>query len=359
MAEITIVGAGLAGLAAGRVLMAAGHTVRVYEQSQGVGGRLATGRAAGCSFDHGAQYVKAPTPELVQLVAASGAVDIGRPVWVFDGAGRVSEGDPAQNADPKWTWPGGATTLARHLADGLPLSLETAVAAFSVVPAADAPLGRRFRLRAAGGADLGAADALLLTPPAAETAAILRASDLDAGRRDALTAALDGVRYRRSIALTFAYARRPELPWYAIVNTDRAHAVSWLACEHDKPGRAPDGVGLLIAQMADGWSGAHWDALANGQLAWGDGVPTPVVEVAAMVGALVGQELGAPLWVYLQRWRYALPDSGLDAAALNAAGDGLYLAGDMAAGLGRVHLAIESGWGAAAQILADLAAAEV
>jgi len=356
MAEIAIVGAGMAGLAAGRALAAAGHAVRVYEKSRGVGGRLATRRVDGFSFDHGAQYFRAPTAELAALAAASGAVDIGRPVWVFDSASRVAEGDPAQNAEPKWTWAAGATALAHHLADGLPIAFETLVASFDTTPDPGAPFGRRYTLRDGSNAALGAADAILLTPPAPQTAALVAAGVLETERRELLLEALGQIRYRRSIALTFAYDRRPDVPWYALVNADRGHAISWLACEHDKPGRAPEGAGLLIAQMADSWSATHWEELAKGHFAWADAPPEPAVAAAALVAALVGQELGPPRWVNLQRWRWALPDNAIDVAGLNALRDGLYLAGDMAAGQGRLHLAIQAGWRAAERIAADIAA---
>ena len=51
-----VVGAGLAGLAAARALVAADRAVDLFEKSRGTGGRVATRRALGTTFDHGAQY---------------------------------------------------------------------------------------------------------------------------------------------------------------------------------------------------------------------------------------------------------------------------------------------------------------
>jgi renalase len=72
-----------------------------------------------------------------------------------------------------------------------------------------------------------------------------------------------------------------------------------------------------------------------------------------MVRALAG-DLGAPLWANVQRWRYALPDSGCDGGTLNGSGSGLYFAGDFVAGLGRLHLALASGREVAARMLDEL-----
>ncbi|MGB0498323.1 MAG: NAD(P)/FAD-dependent oxidoreductase [Rubricella sp.] len=51
---IAIIGAGPAGLSAGRILRGAGHAVTVFEKSGGLGGRCATRRTPAGAFDHGA-----------------------------------------------------------------------------------------------------------------------------------------------------------------------------------------------------------------------------------------------------------------------------------------------------------------
>ncbi len=380
MAQIAIVGAGVAGLAAGRTLAGAGHAVTVFEQSSRVGGRVLTRRVEGCAIDLGANYFKAPSAELQALVTElPGAVDIELPVWTFDAAGSVAPGDPEQNAEAKWTWPGGLDALPTGLARGLDVRYETRVV--QVVqgdtrrPTTDhgrpmSPVGkpltfddsevgtragrssvvgrRSWLLIDASGAAHGPYDALLLTPPAAESGAIIEASKIAANVRAELLAALAPVRYRRCISVALAYPHRPAVPWYALVNSDRRHPISWLACEHVKPGRAPAGVGLLMAQMAPEWSERHWEALPEGTYA--GQLPDAVLAVHTLLRPLLGAELGAPLWADVQRWRYALPDAACGPAP-TAERAGIYLAGDMLMGQGRIHLAIESGWATARRIM--------
>jgi renalase len=156
------------------------------------------------------------------------------------------------------------------------------------------------------------------------------------------------VRYRRCISVALAYGRRPEAPWYALINSDRRHPSSWVACEHLKPGRAPDGVGLILAQMGPAWSERHWDALPKGT--YGGGLPDAALAVHLLLRQLLGQDLGPPRWADAHRWRYALPEGAAGAGAEQA---GIYLAGDMLAGQGRAHLAIESGWAAARRIMSS------
>lgn len=348
MAYIAIVGAGVAGLAAGRALVGAGHEVTIFEKSRGPGGRLATRRVEGYRFDHGAQYFKAPDLALQELVEATGqAIDIGRPVWIFDGAGQIAEGDPILNADPKWTWPSGNNALAKYLARGLDLRLEATIDALR-------DNGRRISLVDENDQSVGDFDAALLTPPAPQSAAIISASQIAADLRERLLDELGQASYRRCISISFAYPRRPAPPWYAVVNVDRQHAISWLACEHDKPGRIPASMGLITAQMSHAWSMKHWELLRRGSYVWDATTPGPLIEASWLALTLIGQEPGPPLWANVQRWRYALPDSSCRFEVLNGTGSRLYFAGDFVCELGRVHLAIQSGERVAAQMLRDL-----
>lgn len=351
MHSVAIVGAGVAGLAAARELARAGLAVTVFEKSRGLGGRVTTRRVGGCAVDHGAQLLKAPTQALQALVASiAGATQIAPPVWVFDAAGPPRAGDSAQNEEPRWTWPGGISVLGRQLGAGLDVRRETTITGLRGHAGA-------YELLSEGAAH-GPFAAVLLTAPAPQSVAILRASAIDAATRDAMIAALEPAVYRACLSVALAYPRRPALPWYAAVNTDRGHPISWLAAEHAKPERAPAGLGLLLAQMAPGWSEANWDALPKGTYGEvGAALPAPVAAVDRMVQALVGEELGAPLWVDAHRWRYALCDAPCAPAALTGIG-GLFAAGDMEAGQGRVHRAIESGWAAAERILAAIQPAQ-
>lgn len=81
MKSIAVVGAGMAGLACARRLVATGRHVRVFDKGRSVGGRVATRRVSiGGSeylFDHGAQFFTARDPAfraVVDDLIAAGAV---------------------------------------------------------------------------------------------------------------------------------------------------------------------------------------------------------------------------------------------------------------------------------------------
>jgi renalase len=349
--RLAIIGAGLTGLTAARTLRLTrpAWDVVIFEKSRGLGGRAATRRRDQCAFDHGAQLFKLPSAALERLVReelpSAELTTIAPPVWTFDAAGQVSPGDHEQNAERRYTYRDGISRLGRLLGEQLDVRRETRVAAVHATSTQHA--GRmRWTLTADHGVDLGSFDAVVFTAPAPQTADLLRASALDPALAEPLLAELARASYRRCLSVTLAVAQPLNRPYYALINTDRAHPVSWLALEHVKaPERCPPGQSLITVQYAPGFSAEQWD--------------TPLETLGAQAvthaAALLGADLGAPLWSDRQGWRYALPAGRADFETLNRTGSGLYFAGDFTAGQGRVHLAIEQGW----QVAAVLSNAEL
>ena len=342
MPTCAIIGAGVAGLAAARTLRQRmpGVALTVYEKSRGLGGRVATRRRNGCAFDHGAQVIKAPDAHMHRLLqhtfADAALVEIDAPVWTFDAAGRLSAGDPAL-AERQWVYRDGISRLGKHLAGDTAVVREARIAALM-------RQGARWALHDDAGALVGEADAVLLTPPAPQTSAILAQSQLDPALRERLITALAPAQYRRCISVALGYARRFDPPWYAAINADRQHPVVWLGLEHRKdPLRAPADQSLLVAQLAPAASLAWWD-MPLAEL---------VAQISPLVATLLADDPGAPLWADRQGWRYALPDGTADAATLALARDhGLWFAGDFLTGAGRIHRAIASGEAAGAALAA-------
>lgn len=347
MQRVAIIGAGVAGLGAAWGLRQLPTQITLFEKSRGVGGRVATRSHGAIRYDHGAQYFKPGSPAVDDLIhralQTEGLVDIGRPVWTFDGAGQITPGDPALNAEPKWVYRDGISELGKRLAAALPPT--ATVQRQTRVARLDQTLWG-WQLWSDGGADLGTFDLVLLTPPAPQSATIIEASAMDPGLRDALSAGLRQATYRAILSAVLGFDSPLPRPGdcYALVNSDREHPISWLAFEEDKPGHVPAGQSVLIVQMAPAWSVEHFGGERDEVLA----------EMASRAGALLGHPLPAPAWSDLQRWRYALPNTLADERALAlGAPTGLFFAGDALAGP-RVHLALESGLAAATAIRSQI-----
>ena len=340
--EVAIVGAGAAGAGAAYALRETDAAVTVFEKSRGVCGRAATRRKNGCVYDHGANYVKSDDERVASLISETlndGLVEIDEPIWTFDAEGEISEG---RNGDEhKWTYEGGITGLAKRLFDRTDAAIEheTRVEQVERTGRSDESNGsdrsHRWRPIDTDGNELGEYDAALLTPPAPQTAALVGGTDLGEEVGDELVGEIGNVGYRTQLTAVLHYPFAIDPPYYALVNTDHEHDIAWVSREECKAGHVPDGECLLIAQMAPDWSVERYDEPAN-----------DVADAAAdLVRELFDDDrFASPDWTDVQRWRFALPESGADADVLaRAEGEGVFFAGDWVVGEGRVHEALRNG----------------
>jgi len=111
---IAIVGAGISGLLAARVLVSRGARVVVLEKSRGVGGRMATKRVGDAVFDHGAQFFTAKSDVFAAEVRRWEAAGIAR-LW--------------PDSVHRWTGRPSMTAISKHLASGLTIEREHKVTA--------------------------------------------------------------------------------------------------------------------------------------------------------------------------------------------------------------------------------------
>jgi renalase len=341
MPSIAIIGSGCSGLAAAHQLIDMGHTVTIFEQNQQVGGRAATGKQQGFIYDYGAQYIKHGDSVSVKMISErfrlAELIDIAKPVWIFDGDGHVQEGDPILNAEPKWNYRSGLQALPERMAESLDIRLQTYIDHVKRGLTSWKLFDKR-------GKDFGEFDRILITIPANEAGELINKSEIENKRKEVIRASLEKARYNPIISVMLGYRPVPqERPYYALVNTDKAHAISWLAWEHEKASeRTPKGAGMLIAQMAPHYS-HEYSLKPDAEI---------VSDVAHRVASLLDEPLDSPFFTDVFRWRYALPAEMVDADQLNALAKplGLAFCGDAFVG-GRVHLALEHGFEFAQQLM--------
>ncbi|MGZ6356515.1 MAG: NAD(P)/FAD-dependent oxidoreductase, partial [Ktedonobacteraceae bacterium] len=241
MPSVAIIGAGCSGLAAAHEFRDAGYAVTIFEQSQQVGGRATTRQQEGFIYDYGAQYIKRGSTISISLITErfqlDDLIDIAKPVWIFDGDSHIQVGDPIQNAEPKWNYRSGLHALAKRMAQGLDIRLQTPVSSIQ-----QSVIG--WELFDQQGEYCGEFDYVLITMPASEATELARKSQFQGRHQEAICALLEKAKYNQLISIMLGYRPIPlERPYYALVNTDKAHAVSWLAWEHEKTlERVPEGA---------------------------------------------------------------------------------------------------------------------
>lgn len=112
--NIAIIGAGIAGLSAARVLSASGARLVVLEKSRGVGGRMATKRVGDAVFDTGAQFFTAREDSF--------AAEVQR--WAALGKAERWPGSAH-----RWIGRGGMTAVPKLLSEGLEVQRECKITA--------------------------------------------------------------------------------------------------------------------------------------------------------------------------------------------------------------------------------------
>lgn len=116
--NILIIGAGMSGLTAGRLLHEAGMDVTVLDKGRGVGGRMATRRIDDAVFDHGAQFLTARSDWFSDIVER----------WLADGIVAPWFGGNATDSHHRYRGVTSMSAIAKHLARGLDVRTSTTVA---------------------------------------------------------------------------------------------------------------------------------------------------------------------------------------------------------------------------------------
>jgi predicted NAD/FAD-dependent oxidoreductase len=224
---ITIIGAGMAGLACARRLARAGHAPLVLDKGRGIGGRLATRRVTFAegeiSFDHGAQYLTARDPGF-----AADLHDLGPACSAWD------DGSSAH----RLVGVPGMSGLPRAMAAGLTVQLDRQVTAVRAV---------------AGGweIDTGATRIetrhLVMTVPAPQAAALL-------GSGHPLHPQIAGVVMAPCLTLMAAFPAEAPRPFRSRTSEDQP--LAWIAQDSSKPVRSRT-LTTWVAQASTEWSERH------------------------------------------------------------------------------------------------------
>lgn len=317
MRRVGIVGAGLAGLAAGGALRRAGHEVVLFDKGRSVGGRMATRRIGAATLDHGAQFFTVRTPELAARVEG----------WLADGlVFEWSRGfGPEADGYPRYAVRGGMNALAKHLAEGLDVRCSSLV--FELRPGVE----RAWTL-VLDDATTHEVDALVTTAPIPQSFSIAISTGAELPRE------LISIDYDRTLALLATLDGPPAVPGAGAVQA--GDPVFSMIVDNQRKGVSDAPAVTMHANPA--WSLEWWERPHDETL-------DALVETAQpwLGGAAIVER-------QLKRWRFATPRTTWPDpcwVAPNVAP--LVLAGDAFAGP-RVEGALSSGWAAAEAVLAAL-----
>lgn len=319
-----VLGAGIAGLACALKLARAGRSVTVFDKGRRPGGRVATRRMGGASFNHGAQFASAHGAcfaSVLDALAAEGTVAEWPQPGRYVGVPGMSALAGALEAQARAA--GAVFHYERHAA-----FLQAGPAGWLLRHAPAAEL-RPGEVSATAGEAEGPFAAVLVTLPAPQAAALLATADsaLAAAAGRACYAPCWTVMARFEAAVPGAHTYR-----------DTDGPVAWAAREAARPG-TPAGPEAWTIQAGAAWSTARLEE------------PAAAVGAAIVAAFQALSGAAAPAEVAVHRWRHALVTRPLWRTCLWDAARGLGAAGDWCLGP-RVEAAFDSGAGLAAAVLA-------
>ncbi|MEO8662593.1 MAG: FAD-dependent oxidoreductase [Bryobacteraceae bacterium] len=300
MASVAIVGAGMAGLTAARILTTAGISVTVFDKGRGPGGRMATRRVGRAAFDHGAQF----------FTARDGRFQGAARQWLHEGVTELwCMGFDKRDGHPRFVGRGGMTSIPKFLSRGL-----------------DVRLNEQVKSVRDGKVNGEAFDYALLTAPVEQSLALMD-GPVPEGLRD--------VAYDPCFALLATLKTPACLPDPGAVQIAGGEPISWIA---DNQRKGISQVPAVTIHAGADFTRRYYDA--------------DHADVAQKLIAACCQwftPAAVEEW-QLHRWRYARP-SRLHPERFAVAGNTVF-AGD-AFGEARVEGAALSGMAAAEYILSQ------
>ena len=320
-----VVGAGISGLLAARELQDAGWRVTVLDKGRGVGGRMATRRFGGASFDHGAQFFTVRDDRFEKIVddwvAAGAAVE-----WSRGFADAEGPRDP--DGHPRYRGSEGMTSIPKYLAEGL--DVRTAERAVSVEQSdVGWTVGCESGETVTGGV-------LLLTAPVPQSLALAESGNY--GLADGVRRQLENISYDPCLAVMALLKSPSPVPAPGGVQL-KDEPLDWIG-DNARKGIS-ERPGLTI-HAGPGWSRGHY----------GD----PEEDITRALLSLAGEQLGvdlapAAVETSLARWRYSWVTSSHPEPCLVASADpALVFCGD-GFGQPKVEGAALSGLAAANRLL--------
>lgn len=285
-----IIGAGLAGLTAGRTLADAGHRVTLAEKSRGLGGRLATRSTEFGGIDHGAQYLTARSKPFRALMTG------------LSNDGTVAPWTPADK-DRTDEWHVGTPGM-RDLAT--PLAKDLAIRLGSRVVRIERD-GQRFdaMIESGDGTAISTFDAVISTAPAAQARDLLEPLD-------AQFQALGAVEMAPCWAGLFAFDQTEKRPFE--FRRPSGDPLAWIACNGSKPQRRGE---TWIVHASPHWSRANLERER-------DDVIDDLLDAFSRDTGISA----APVHAKAHRWRYALVEKPLGRYFLSGCDERVFACGD-------------------------------
>lgn len=312
---IGIIGAGISGLVAGRILAKAGHDVTVFEKSRGYGGRMATryfGENREIKLDHGATSFTAKSDEFKAFIAELSDKGLVEP-WTdsisFHDGKELLAVHPARENTTQYIAKDGMNTIGRYLSRWVDVKLESRVTGITM-------LGKNSQKKKHWMINLQnfnvfEMDAVLIATPGVQAYGLIQTSQDETAVRNIIRQ-IDEVHYKPSFSVMLGYKNGEKPDWKAFAaNND---IISYVSNESSKRDTGEE-VNLVVQTTAEfATKHAKDDKEAVASL------------VVQELRSLAGKWAGNPVWAQVHYWRYTRPGMVFDTPFMELEGHPAMLA---------------------------------
>lgn len=282
--NVLVIGAGLSGLMAARMLQDAGRTVRLLDKGRSVGGRMATRRVGDGKADTGAQFFTVRDAEFDAYVKGWIAQGI-----VFEWSRGWSDGslNPARDGHPRYAVRDGMNALAKHLSNGLDFAVNVELQSVRRTVTG-------WQLTDTEG-EVYASDAVVLTAPVPQSLKLIDNGGVVLPKEARAT--LDSVQYEPCLVIIAEVNGATGLPAPGAMQRHNSN-LYWIA-DNERKGISKSH--LLTIQCSGPFSRALWD-LHDEEV---------VRKVRIDLMPIMGTDAFEITAAQVKRWRYSRPVSDL------------------------------------------------
>ncbi len=298
---IGIIGAGIAGLTAGRLLAKAGHEVTILEKSRGFGGRMATryaGDEQNVKMDHGVPFFTARSSEFQSFSAElleKGLIRIwGKNFSFYDGE-KLIERNPNPTELTTFSAVDGMNSIGKYLSRWVDVKTGANVGGLTHI-------GENRRKKRAWMVNLSSrdtfeADAIIIATPAPQAYGILNTTT-DETATLKMVSEIDEISYRPSFSLMLGYGDAEIPGWEGIVCKNSP--IRFISNEGSK--RNNGQPCSLVVHSTDEFAGKHRHSDEE----------TVKKALLSELSGIAGSWASTPEWSQLHFWKYSQPVKSLD-----------------------------------------------
>jgi len=302
---IGIIGAGISGLIAGKMLTEGGHDVTVFEKSDALEGRLASrkmGKENNLIVDVHAASFTAKNPvfkEFVNELLDKGLLKIWTQSFPYHDGEDIYESFPGHEKTDYYVSPEGMSKIGGYLTRWVETKFHEKVGGFTFI--GDKRHKKKAWMINLTNFNAYEMDAIIIATPAVQAYGLIQTSQDETVVRKLITQ-LDEVEYENSISLVAGYENREMPDWKAVQCKDGR--IEWIINDSSKRDN-PNGLALVIQSNSDFFHKHQKES--------DDQIAHLLLERAATI---VEDWVDQPDWYIVEKWRYRSARNPIEAPFL-------------------------------------------